>query len=148
LAIFYGNKTAKGSEALNGLNATFLHIGNLSLPARPSWHFCVSGTSHEHCFAPLAQQVTSAIVSLPSHGEYRVLAVSDESMILFQDFNVTSDLFSVDVGDFVFPITATLAEAPVEAPTSIFTDPIQGSLVHCRKAIILDLGWLMTWEVF
>jgi hypothetical protein len=42
LTIIYGGVTSENPEPLSALNATFLQIGNISLPRRGSWTFCVS----------------------------------------------------------------------------------------------------------
>jgi hypothetical protein len=59
LTILYGRATSREAEAVSGLNAAFLQIGNLSfsppvdLEGSPAWRwiFCVSGSGDEQCSA-------------------------------------------------------------------------------------------------
>jgi hypothetical protein len=67
---------SRNIEPLWGLTATFLHIGNVSLPPSGHWMLCVRGVVSEHCIAGVSSRVTSITVIVPSVGDYSITAFS------------------------------------------------------------------------
>jgi hypothetical protein len=77
LAIVYESVTVQNNEPFSKLNATFLQIGNLTIPRSSHWTFCVSGMGHNDCFLTRSSIVKSLVMRVPSAGNYLVKAFND-----------------------------------------------------------------------
>jgi hypothetical protein len=77
LVILYESLTNQPQESLWKLNATFLQIGNLTIPQSNDWIFCVSDVGHNDCFPMRSSVVKSLIVSVPSVGNYSIRAFNN-----------------------------------------------------------------------
>jgi hypothetical protein len=77
LVIVYENVTTQGSELLSNLNATFLQIGNITVPLSNEWTICVSGSGYEDCYPIRSSVMKSLIVTVPIEGNYSIEMISD-----------------------------------------------------------------------
>jgi hypothetical protein len=76
ILILYRSTTNEGTELLWGLDSSFLHIGNVSVPRDDGWRFCVSEEGFGRCHGREFSGVKSLIASVPGNGSYCVLAES------------------------------------------------------------------------
>jgi hypothetical protein len=49
LVIVYGSVTNEENEPLSNVNATLLHIGNVTIPQSGGWMICMSGVVRVVC---------------------------------------------------------------------------------------------------
>jgi hypothetical protein len=75
--IVSGNVTTQGSEPLSNLNATFLQIGNITVPLSNDRTICISGSGYEHCYPTRSAVMKSLIVTVPHEGNYSIEVVTD-----------------------------------------------------------------------
>jgi hypothetical protein len=154
LVIVYGNVTTQGSEPLSNLKATFLQIGNITVPLSNDWTICVSGSGYEHCSLTRSAVMKSLIVTVPLEGNYSIEVVSDaESGRLETTEHVSSFVVSSPnsfVAESVFiPFLATATPhasatshataSPAATHTGSFTISLQSRLL-CRNTFLDRFG--------
>jgi hypothetical protein len=123
LTILYGVLTDSEPPDLDEFSGTFLHIGNLTLPAESGWiHvFCVSGPDFAKCFSDELMIARSLIVSVPAEGDYSISVMRGPVSGLLMPsggpslFPITSSYLFVDAVSVVFPTMS-----PVSTPSLQF----------------------------
>jgi hypothetical protein len=68
-------------ELLRAVSGVFMHIGNLSIPAKDSWNLCISAifSNGSQCLDIVTSQAQSLIVSVPDLQNYSIHASSLDS---------------------------------------------------------------------
>jgi hypothetical protein len=137
LIIVYGNATMQGSELLSNLNATFLHIGNVTAPLSNDWRVCISGESREACYATRSPVVRSLLLSTPSQGNYSLKMFSDAlSGTLERDGDLPT---FVVAGTRSFVADAHFVPFQTPTPTGTFTISLQSRPFY-RATLIFQFG--------
>jgi hypothetical protein len=127
LVILYGRTTEKNTEPLSGLNGTFLHIGNVSLPNTLIWTFCIASSGSDRCFSSQSSSVRSIIVSVPEPDNYSVFLSSDgmhwrlETVEGNSLFEVGSDSSFIASANFASMQSMSPRQTRSPKPTKMFT---------------------------
>jgi hypothetical protein len=147
LTILYGTGTSNGAEPVWELNATFLQIGNFTLPAQGYWTFCVSGDESEQWFESggLAG-VKSLLTTVPGQGNYSIFAEQEGLVGSLRPSSgasfVVSPALSFYASAQFHRATATATAAASPTPTAHFTVSFQ-AFFHPKKLWIFGRGWLV-----
>jgi hypothetical protein len=144
LTIIYGSAMSTSQEPLSGLELTFVHVGNISLPCCDSWDIRVFGDSSEVYIANEFVPVRGFVQSVPGEGSYSMLVKNGEyaghlcPMDADCSFNIHSD-------HWFFPQVHFVEIPPTS--TDAFTGSIQGLSMHSRTVHTITIqGFLFNWN--
>jgi hypothetical protein len=133
LTVLYG-AVSKGAQEPSSDGVSSLSIGNLSLPSRGGWRFCLG---EQDCSPYIPQAIWGLYTLLPGEGSYSIIVDGPERGFLgpTQDnntFEVSADGSFFDVAYFIWtghPRTPP----PSASPTEAFSEsavPISGPMVE------------------
>jgi hypothetical protein len=132
LTVLYGAVSQRSQEpSFEGISP--LSIGNLSLPSRGGWRFCVEG---QGCSSYIQQEIRGLYTLVPGEGSYSIVAEGPERGFLGptednNTFEVSSNGSFFNVAYFIqIQPTPAATASPSEAFAASAVLPVSGPIVE------------------